>query len=266
MERDPYEVLGVPRTASDAEIRRAFWALAKKYHPDVSRDDPDAGRKFIEARDAAERLLDPKQFALHVKPRAPGPAARAGTATPKPPPRPAQAATPPRESTPGPVRAGRLGILEVLSVVAVFVAGLVGVGWALTHPGQQQAGGIPANGTVIWKAAHYGLDDGWGLNLAGNGARIAIVPGTSTDIEVSGGYLAGNGHIAVLPPGQAPTYQHCKAATQHSSSQSEPLSQIRPGRHGSLCVGGGAGDLAALQVARDNGASLVVNITVWEYV
>jgi hypothetical protein len=119
---------------------------------------------------------------------------------------------------------------------------------------------------VVWKVVDYGLDDGWGINLAGNGTRIQIVPGTSTDIEVSGGYLSGNGHIAVLPPGESPTYKHCVTATRQASSQSEPLSEIKPGSHASLCVDGGSGDLAAVQVTRDNGSNLVMNVTVWEYV
>ncbi len=47
MDRDLYGVLGVPSTASEAEIRHAFRELAKRQHPDVNRDDPDAARKFM---------------------------------------------------------------------------------------------------------------------------------------------------------------------------------------------------------------------------
>lgn len=39
--RDYYEVLGVDRNATEDEIKRAFRRLARKYHPDVNKDDPD---------------------------------------------------------------------------------------------------------------------------------------------------------------------------------------------------------------------------------
>jgi DnaJ-class molecular chaperone len=63
--RDPYEVLGVKKTASDAEIKSAFRKLAKKYHPDSSKADPKAKERFNEANTAYEIVGDKakrKQF------------------------------------------------------------------------------------------------------------------------------------------------------------------------------------------------------------
>ncbi len=55
--RDYYEVLGVPKDADDKTIKSAFRKLAKKYHPDVSKE-PDAAEKFKEAQEAYAVLSD----------------------------------------------------------------------------------------------------------------------------------------------------------------------------------------------------------------
>lgn len=55
--RDYYDVLGVDRSASDAEIKSAFRKLAKKYHPDLNKE-PDAAEKFKEVQEAYDVLSD----------------------------------------------------------------------------------------------------------------------------------------------------------------------------------------------------------------
>ncbi len=57
--RDYYEVLGVSKTASDADIKKAFRALAKKYHPDMHPGDKECEEKFKEAQEAYAVLSDP---------------------------------------------------------------------------------------------------------------------------------------------------------------------------------------------------------------
>lgn len=58
--RDYYEVLGVDKNASDSEIKMAFRRLAKKYHPDVSKEE-NAEEKFKEAQEAYAVLSDPER-------------------------------------------------------------------------------------------------------------------------------------------------------------------------------------------------------------
>lgn len=59
--RDYYEVLGVDRNASQDEIKKAFRKLARKYHPDMNKEDPSAEEKFKEINEAYEVLSDPEK-------------------------------------------------------------------------------------------------------------------------------------------------------------------------------------------------------------
>jgi len=67
-EPDPYTVLGVARTASEAEIRAAYLALVAKYHPDRHQGNPLeelAGEKLVEVNRAYEILSDPGRRAAY---------------------------------------------------------------------------------------------------------------------------------------------------------------------------------------------------------
>ena len=59
--RDYYEVLGVEKSADDAALKKAYRALAKKYHPDMNPGDAEAEKKFKEASEAYAVLSDPEK-------------------------------------------------------------------------------------------------------------------------------------------------------------------------------------------------------------
>ncbi len=63
--RDYYEVLGVDRNASDDQIKSAFRKMAKKYHPDLNPDDPNATKKMQEVNEAYEVLSDKQKKAKY---------------------------------------------------------------------------------------------------------------------------------------------------------------------------------------------------------
>ena len=63
--RDYYEVLGVDRSASEDDLKRAYRKLAKKYHPDINPGDKEAEEKFKEATEAYGILSDPDKRAQY---------------------------------------------------------------------------------------------------------------------------------------------------------------------------------------------------------
>ncbi|MFU8894732.1 MAG: DnaJ domain-containing protein, partial [Luteolibacter sp.] len=63
--RDYYEILGVAKNASEADLKKAFRRLAMKYHPDRNPGDKEAEDRFKEAKDAYEILADPQRRAAY---------------------------------------------------------------------------------------------------------------------------------------------------------------------------------------------------------
>jgi len=55
---DPYSILGVPRSASEADIKKAYRKLAKELHPDANRDNPKASERFSQVTQAYDFLSD----------------------------------------------------------------------------------------------------------------------------------------------------------------------------------------------------------------
>lgn len=64
---DYYEILGVSKTAAETDIKKAFRKLARKFHPDLHADDPEAKKRFQEINEAYEVLSDPGKRAKYDK-------------------------------------------------------------------------------------------------------------------------------------------------------------------------------------------------------
>src|SRR5881392_3228938 len=59
--KDFYAVLGVPSTATQDEVKKAYRKLAKKFHPDANANDPKAAERFKEISEANNVLSDPEK-------------------------------------------------------------------------------------------------------------------------------------------------------------------------------------------------------------
>ena len=59
---DPYQVLGIPRNASEEDIKKAYRKKAKQYHPDLHPNDPAAAKKMNEVNEAYDMLKNPEKY------------------------------------------------------------------------------------------------------------------------------------------------------------------------------------------------------------
>ena len=62
---DPYSILGVDRTASDDEVKKAYRKLSRKYHPDANINNPhkdEAEARFKEVQQAYQQIMDEQHF------------------------------------------------------------------------------------------------------------------------------------------------------------------------------------------------------------
>ena len=57
--KEYYDLLGIEKDSTEEEIKIAYRKLAKKYHPDLNKTDPQAKEKFIEVKEAYDTLIDP---------------------------------------------------------------------------------------------------------------------------------------------------------------------------------------------------------------
>ena len=65
MPRDPYEVLGVARSASEDDIKKAYRKLARQFHPDRNPGDKQAETKFKEVQEAYDLVSDKEKRAQY---------------------------------------------------------------------------------------------------------------------------------------------------------------------------------------------------------
>ncbi|WP_346432302.1 DnaJ domain-containing protein [Breoghania sp. L-A4] len=204
--RNPYEVLGVSPTASEAEIKRAFRTLAKKYHPDQNAGNDQAQQKFSEANQAYEILGDKEKRAqfdrgaidAEGKEKFQGFEGFGGFGGGG-----AQSTRSHRFSTAGGPGGG--GFEDILSDILGGFAG----GGARAHPGGQRTSAQPRpRGEDITLLARVTLDD-----MVHRGkARVTLPSGKTVDVKIPAGTqpgeqirLKGQGHASPVggQPGDA---------------------------------------------------------------
>ena len=141
MDKDYYRILGVERTATAAELKRAYRKLARKFHPDLNPGDKSAEAKFKEIQEAYSVLSDPKKKSHYDQ---------FGFVGESPPPGPGQGATSPGFEGFGFSDAGS-------STFADFFENLFGRGGRGAQPGPQQGEDLRYTMKVGFEEAINGL-------------------------------------------------------------------------------------------------------------
>jgi DnaJ-class molecular chaperone len=193
--RDPYEILGIPKTAGGEDVKRAFRRLAKRFHPDQNKSDPKAKEKFAEANAAYEILGDEKkrrqfdrgEIDAEGKPKfqgfegfGGGPGARSGFEH--------------FEFSMGP-GGTRRGGFDPSDIISDLFGGLGGA--SRNRAGSQRPS--PARGEDVAANVTVGLSE----SVKGTQARVELPTGRTLDIAIPAGIadgkqirLKGQGHAA----------------------------------------------------------------------
>ena len=176
--RDPYDVLGVPRDASQEDIRRAYRRLARTHHPDVSKE-PDAESRFKEISEAHDTLGDAEKRAAYDRYgpdwRAAREAAAAGRA----------------RSGRRPAGAGRTGGAAGEEIPFEDVEDLFGQGGFGDVFGDLFRGGRPGAGFSMGGADHEAVLELSLEEAARGGRRRITIDGRSMEVDIPAGVTDG---------------------------------------------------------------------------
>jgi hypothetical protein len=170
--RDPYQVLGMPRSATADDIRRSFRRLAKTLHPDVNRSDPEAAARFAELNSAHEILSNRAKRGAFDR----GEIDARG--------RPARRASATRRSR------ARSTVRHIVMCLAIAVP-IFSVTSTLIARNLTASGVVITNGDRKGSLlSRFGISDAQSSVGAGGAARMVVATRTSTDRNFAAGAFA----------------------------------------------------------------------------
>ena len=202
MSNDPYKALGLTKTASDAEIKKAYRKIARDSHPDLKPDDPKAEARFKAASAAYDLLKDPKTRARFDK----GEIDATGAERPERQFYREYAEAPGNPYRSGPQRAGPGDFGDASDIFAEFLRQRAGEGAQYSHPYGQQD--FRARGAD----RRYALEVAFLDAVKGATTQIQLPDGAALEVKIPQGIsdgqtirLRGKGNpgIGGGPPGDA---------------------------------------------------------------